>query len=101
MIAEPKVCQNIQIDRSKPLNLTFIRESDDLVIKNQDEQSLCLTEINPMEIQLKTTFKESETHVFGEENLKRLNKSGYICLDAKVLQTFFENQELIPESWKE
>ncbi len=101
MIAEPKVCQNIQIDRSKPLNLKFIKTENDLVIEKEDRRSISLTEIDPMRIRLKTTFKEGETHVFGEENLKRLGELHYICLDAKILQTFFENQELIPESWKE
>ena len=90
----------MKIDRSKPLDLKFIIKDNDWIIEEQDERSLAITELDPMKIQLKITFKEGETCVIGAENLRRINKSSYIWLDAKILQTLLENPALIPESWK-
>ena len=39
--------------------------------------------------------------MIGEERIKRLKAEGRIRLDAKVFQTFWENQALIPERLKE
>ena len=39
--------------------------------------------------------------ITGVERLERLKEAGYIRLDAKVFQTFWENKHCIPELWKE
>ena len=48
-----------------------------------------------------TTLRDKETSVKGEEKLRRLKEGGDIRLDAKIFQTLWENQALIPERWKE
>ena len=70
-------------------------------IEEQDERALVITEVDLSKIRLETTLKPGETPVIGEERLKRLKKAGHIRLDAKVFQTLWENQSLIPEKWKE
>jgi hypothetical protein len=70
-------------------------------IVEQDERSLKLTEVDLTKVSFKTMLKDGEETVVGEEKLKRLIASGGIRLDAKVLETLWENQHLIPESWKQ
>lgn len=67
----------------------------------QDERSLAITEVDLNKIHPVTTLKGKEKGITGEENLRRLKASGDIRLDAKVLETFWGNQHLILESWKE
>ncbi len=105
--------QNIlKIDRSKPLDLmTFVGEgwsiwkgladSDGLSgDEDQDNRSLALTEIDISKIELETTLKRGESSINGEQKQKRLKDDGRIRLDAKVFQTFWEDQSKIPEAWK-
>jgi hypothetical protein len=90
----------IAIDRTTPFNPTaFLGE--DWSIAEEDERSLNLVELDLTKVQFETTLKKGETSVVGEEKLKRLIASGDIRLDAKVFQTLWENQHLIPESWKQ
>lgn len=90
----------IQIDRTAPFDpVTFIGEGWSIV--EQDERSLKLTEVDLSKVQFETMLKHGETSVVGEEKLKRLIASGNIRLDAKVFQTLWENQHLIPEAWKQ
>lgn len=97
IIGEPKV---IPIDRSKPFDpVAFLGEG--WKIEEQDERSLALTEVNLADVEFKTMLEGRETLVKGETKLERLKKTGNIRLDAKVLQTLWENQILIPERWKE
>ena len=92
--------QIINIDRAKPFDpVAFIDK--DWTINEQDEKSLALTEVGITKVRFETMLKSNESSVVGEEKLKRLKKAGYIRLDAKVFQTLWENQDLIPESWKE
>lgn len=89
----------ISIDRTAPFNsVSFIGTGWSVI--EQDERSLVLPTVDPNKIQLVTLLTSGEASVFGEEKLKRLVASGSIRLDAKVLQTFWENQHLIPLSWK-
>lgn len=89
----------LAVDRSTPFNpVAFIGEGWSIV--EEDERSLLLTEIDLTKIVFKTMLKDAESSVIGEEKLKRLIVSGSICLDAKVFQTLWENQYLIPENWK-
>lgn len=70
-------------------------------IEEEDKRSLKLTELDLTKVQFVTMLKRNELCITGEERLRRLKKSGSIRLDAKIFQTFWENQSLIPESWKE
>ncbi len=89
----------LAIDRGRPFDpAKFIGEGWSIV--EQDERSLALSEVNIGDIQLVTMLKDGETYVRGEEKLLRLKASGKIRLDAKVFQTFWENNDLIPESWR-
>jgi len=90
----------ITIDRTAPFDLVkFLGQ--DWAIDEQDERSLALTQVDLANVQLEHMLKKSESRIKGEEKLKRLKKAGHIRLDAKVFQTLWENQALIPESWKE
>lgn len=89
----------LSIDRSKPFDpVAFIGKG--WSIAEQDERSLALPEIDLSQVCFETMLHEGESSIGGEEKLKRLKTSGHIRLDAKVLQTLWENQRLIPESWK-
>lgn len=68
--------------------------------EDQDQHSLALTKLDLSQIQLVTCLERGETSTTGEERLNRLKKANHTRLDAKVLQTFWENQEFIPETWK-
>ncbi len=96
IVGEPKI---ISIDRSEPFNPEFI--GNGWSIEEQDEKSLALTEIDLTAIRFKSMLKDGEKSVKGEEELSRLKSEKYICLDAKIFQTLWENQILIPEKWKE
>ena len=93
----PKV---ITIDRTSAFDpVAFIGEGWSIV--EEDERSLKLGEVDLTKVNFETMLKERESSVVGEEKLKRLKDAGHIRLDAKVFQTLWENQHLIPASWKE
>ncbi len=97
VVGEPKV---ITIDRTSAFDpVAFIGEGWSIV--EQDERSLALTEVDLTKVSFETMLKDGEKTVVGEEKLKRLIASGDIRLDAKVFQTLWENQHLIPEAWKQ
>jgi hypothetical protein len=97
IVGEPKV---IPIDRSKPFNpAKFIGEG--WTIEEQDERSLALAEIDLTSIQFEHMLSQGETWIMGEDKLRRPKDAGHIRLDAKVFQTLWENQHLIPERFKE
>ncbi len=101
----------IHIDRSKPFNPSFVGKGWTIWKgpvdgnglegpEDQDECSLALTKLDLMKVQFETTLKKGEGYVNGEEKYKRLKKTGYIRLDAKIFQTLWENKTLILKSWK-
>lgn len=94
----------LSIDRSCPFNpAEFIGKEfigKEWSIIEQDERSFTLTEVNINKICLVTMLNDGETRVQGNEKLRRLRVAGYICLDAKVFLSFWENKERIPDSWK-
>lgn len=97
IVGEPKV---IPIDRTSAFGpVAFI--GDGWSIVEEDERSLKLSEVDLTKVNFETMLKDRESSVMGEEKLKRLKDAGHIRLDAKVFQTLWENQHLIPASWKE
>lgn len=90
----------IKIDRSSPFNpAKFIRKG--WKIEEQDERSLALSEVDLTKFLFEDMLKSGESSIQGEEKLGRLKQVGQIRLDAKIFQTLWENQHLIPASWKE
>lgn len=98
IVGEPKV---ISINRGRFNPKSFIGEGWSIVADETDQRSVALTELDLTKVQHVTMLKDGETYVKGEEKLKRLKKDGRIRLDADVFLTLWENQHLIPESWKE
>lgn len=97
IVGEPKI---IPIDRSKRFNpAKFIDEG--WKIEEEDERSLALTEIDLTAVRFESMLKDGENRVQGEEKLARLKTAGHIRLDARIFQTLWENQHLIPARWKE
>ena len=70
-------------------------------IEEIDTRFTALMELDLTKVELRTMLKGREVYVNGEEKLRRLKKGGYIRLDADVFHTLWQNQHLIPESWKE
>lgn len=92
----------LRVDRSTKFDPTkFPGLGAGWSIEEEDENSLALTEIDLTQVLLEHMLHEGETHIKGEEKLKRLKKTGCIRLDARVFQTLWENQSKIPKSWKE
>lgn len=89
----------VTIDRSKLFDSSFVGK--DFSIDEQDERSLKLTEVDLSMVDFVTMLKSGEKYITGEERLKRLKEFGSTRLDAKIFQTLWENQHLIPESWKD
>ena len=105
--------QILTIDRSKPFDpLEFLGRgwtiwrgpADGNGLEGDEEQnarSLAITKIDLSKIQLVTTLRAGENTVKGEENLRRLREANHTCLDAGIFQTFWNQQELIPQLLKE
>lgn len=88
------------VDRSQKFDpVAFI--GDGWKIDEEDKRSLMLNEIDLTQVQFVDMLEKGEAYVNGEEKQKRLAKAEYIRLDVRVFQTLWENQELIPASWKE
>ena len=100
MSAKTEVSSVIPINRSKKFNPTKFT-GERLMIEEQDERSLALTEVDLTSIRFELMLDQGETWVRGEKKLTRLEAAGHIRLDAWIFQTLWENQHLIPSSWKE
>jgi len=96
IIGEPKI---IQIDRTQPFDVKKFL-GDGWTIAKEDDNSLKLTELDLSKVQLKDMLKEGELSISHKGKRKRLKEAGCIYLDAKILQILWENQEMIPSSWK-
>ena len=90
----------ININRTETLDLVQFMCQQDLKIEEQDERSITLEEINPSKISLESMLQD-EPIIRGEEHLKRLKQVGHIRLDAKIFQTLWVNQHLIPKVGRE
>ena len=89
----------LRIDRTELFDPVGFMDHPGLTIEEQDQRSIMFEEIDPLEISLESML-QGETVIGGEEHLKRLKQKGYVRLDAKIFQALWENQQLIPESWK-
>lgn len=97
VIGEPKI---IPIDRSKPFDVEIFIGAG-WKIETQDDRALTLKELDLSKVQFVDMLQSGESAISGEEKQKRLAKAGYVRLDAKIFLTLWENQALIPSSWKE
>jgi hypothetical protein len=99
LIVARRMSRGIKIDRKQlfdPIQFTYHLS---LVIEEQDKRSIVLEEIDSATISLESMLKD-ELVIGGEEHLERLKQTGHIRLDARVFQTLWENQHLIPEYWQ-
>lgn len=87
----------ISIDRTVPFDPVELLGKG-WTIEEQDEHSLAITQVDFADVRFKDT---QGYNITGEERLERLKKGGCVRLDAKVFQTLWENQKLIPKSWRE
>lgn len=93
--------QSVAINRNRFNPRKFFVGDWSTLNDETDARSIALTELDLTKVQHVTMLKDGETYVKGEEKLKRLKASDYIRLDADIFLTLWENQHLIPESWKE
>ncbi|MCX6754259.1 MAG: hypothetical protein NTU81_00285 [Candidatus Nomurabacteria bacterium] len=92
----------IQINRSLLFNPKTLFNRKVWSSREDEVRTVALTKIDLNEIVLVSTLKKGETRISHEEDLKRLKrKNNLIRLDAGILMTLLENQNLIPEKWKE
>ncbi len=90
----------LKIDRRKHSDLIFSKTPGLQIIPGEtDVHSMTLSTVDLADIKEITVLKD-EIRITGEEKLKRLKSSPLVRLDADILQTLWENQSLIPESWK-
>lgn len=106
--------KTIPIDRSTPFNPEFFGAGvtiwkgpawgDGLVGReDQDSRSLALTELDTRWLRLETTLnQQTEFFIYGKVKETRLEAmADYIRPDARIFQTFWRKQHLIPESFKQ
>ena len=103
---------HLRINRTKPFDsVHFIGEGwsiwrgpmDREGLDGEEQQcgeSLALTEVDIAKVARKTCLDTDETYVIGEELLLRLKNDKALLFDAEVCKTLYENQHLIPDSWK-
>ena len=89
----------IKIDRTELFDPVKFFHHKGLEIEEQDERSIMLEEIDASAIVLESMLQGNAV-ISGNEHLKRLKQTGYVRLDARIFQTFWENQDRIPEHWK-
>jgi len=115
-VAKPGI---IHIDRKKPFNpAEFIGNgwnfwrgpTDGNGLKGeieQDSRSVALAEVDLSKVRFETCLlgpdrcTDGETSITGEERIKRLIAAKRVRLDLGIFQMLWNNQHLIPESWKE
>lgn len=92
--------KKIVINRPKPFNSAEFLGAG-WTIAEEDERSLALTELDITSVRLEHMLKSGEKWVKGEDKLTRLKAAGHVRLDAAIFLTLWQNQHLIPASWKE
>jgi len=100
LIVEEKAAMNvIRINRKILFDPVRFMQHQGLEIEEQDERSIMIEEVDLSKITLESMLK-GDMVISGEEHLKRLKKSGYIRLDARIFQTLWENLHLVPDHWR-
>lgn len=94
----------LQIDRSKRFDLrnlnkicSWVDIDEGWSIAEEDKRALSLTEIDLSKMRFDTLPYNKSCY---NEIKKQLVASGRVLLDVQVFQILWENQSLIPESWK-
>lgn len=88
----------IQINRSLPLNPAGLHAGLKWLVKRKNERSVAITQIDPAKIYVPEMFRPGELTITHQENLKRLEESSCVPLDAQVGQTFYHRPYLIPRA---
>ncbi len=92
----------IAIKRGRFNPAEFIGKNSSINANEMDTRSTTLTELDITKVKLVTMLRCGETYINSADRLKRLKKKpGKIRLNADIFLTLWENQHLIPESWKE
>ena len=99
LIVNRRASRTIRINRDTLFDPVQFMHHRGLEIEERDERSVMLEEIDTATIAL-VSMLQGETAIRGEEHLNRLKQAGHIRLDAKVFQTLWENQHIIPEYWQ-
>ncbi len=91
----------IKIDRSNSFNIErFPNYGYGQYIAGQNERSLIIDELRLSSVSLLTTIPRGDILVSPKDHQEKLKSGGYIKLDAKIFETLWDDQQLIPESWK-
>lgn len=91
----------LKIDRAVSFDPTVTFLGDDWSIVWEDERSLKINEVDLSQVPFRAlNFSTDSSHKEGMEDLVVLMKAQPFNLDAKVLQTLYENMWLMLESWK-
>ncbi len=98
-IVDRRMSRTIRINRDELFDPVQFMHHRGLEIDERDERSIMLEEIDTADISLVCMLGDDKV-IKGEEHFKRLKEAGHIRLDAKVFQTLWENQHLIPEHWR-
>lgn len=99
LIVDKRTSRTIKINRIKLFDPVQFMHHRGLEIEEQDERSVMLEEIDSSAISLESML-QGEKVIRGEEHLMRLKQMGHIRLDARIFQTLWENQHIIPEHWQ-
>lgn len=91
----------IHIPRNRFNPTKLLGQGWSIIADETDTRSIALTELDLTKVQFVTMLKDGASCINGEEKLKRLKASDYIRMDADIFLMLWENQCLIPESWKE
>lgn len=92
IVGEPRV---VQIDRSQPFDPVPLL-GPGWTVEEEDQQALAVSSLNLDQVESINCLKVGETSISAQENLFRLKSSGQICLDAKIFELWWYNQDLIP-----
>lgn len=90
----------IHIDRSKPFDERKFLESPAWSVVRQNRHSLTLTKVDLSKVVFGTVFGPGRTKGRPGESTERFKTSKRLHLDAKVFETLWYNQHLIPKEWK-
>ena len=93
---------HINIDRTKSFDLgsAGFEDEDGWTIETTDRRSVLLTGLDVSSIQLEHWLGDEGGMIGSSERLRRLEESGYISLDASILEALWNSPQFIPDQWK-